>query len=100
VRKVFEISIQPSAISIQPNQQQKQREKELRQGCHKTVEWHFSFCFQQNVLPPGGAKKIARIAKIGNRRNWKANTRFSIRLHYCELYANRAMIAEVHAKLG
>jgi hypothetical protein len=46
-----QIAIQHSAIS-----QNKLRleEKWLRQGSHKAVEWHLSFYFQQNVVPPGG----------------------------------------------
>jgi hypothetical protein len=67
-----------SAISIQPIQALKRGAVGLRPLGHRSVEWQFAFCLQQNATPGWGlaeghkqrvAKeiaKIAEIAKIGN----------------------------------
>jgi hypothetical protein len=53
--KVFDnLAIGNWQLAISQTKVKKRQEKELRQDSHKAVEWQFSFCFQQNVLPPGG----------------------------------------------
>ncbi|HEY3769582.1 MAG TPA: hypothetical protein VGN44_12980 [Candidatus Angelobacter sp.] len=56
-------------------QKQKLQEKELRQDSDKAVEWHFSFCLQQNALPRVGGIRLREQAEgrkrdCQNCQNW------------------------------